>query len=118
MSRMHTWSNTPEGGESHEFSIEMPTDHTETDLIAKRFGTEERAFECAARQTAVDLAPKLKKFLARGDIAGAERCAENSCNDGTRSTEPAAVIEVAEAEERGISAEDIAWLATKGVKLT
>lgn len=114
---VHTWTNTPDGGDSHEFSVEFPTDHSDTDLIAKRFGSEERLFECAARQFAVDCASGNKKALARGDVAGAEHHAENFCANGLRSGTRGVTMSVEAMKERGFSDEDIAFIQGEGVKL-
>lgn len=113
---VHTWSNTPDGGESHEFSVDFPSDHSDTDLIEKRFGSETRLFECAARQFAVDCAAGNKKALARGDIAGAEHHAENFCADGTRATR-GVTMSVASMKELGFTDEQIAHVQSEGVKL-
>jgi len=111
--RIHTWSSTPKGGTSHEFSIEMPTTIDETELIDLRFGSTERMIVEGVRQWTVDVAAEGRKILP--DVPAAELYAANFCADGTK-TRTAVRITADEAEEQDFSESQMAYLRSKGVR--
>lgn len=120
MSKMHTWTTTHmASGTKRTFSVEMPTSFDETELIIARYGSPERALDCAARQRTVDVAPGLRILLGRGDMDGADAFAESFCDDGTRKAADIVTFNAEEAkEEVGFTDEQLAWAAARGVKLT
>lgn len=118
MPRTHTWSTKATGGESVKFSVPMPMGPEDADLINARFGSIERVFVCAARQRTVDVAPGIRVYLGRGDIAGAKKFAESFVDDGTRTAVEAVSVTPDEAEEQGFSKKNLAFLAAKGIRLS
>ncbi|MCK5316544.1 MAG: hypothetical protein KAJ55_01455 [Anaerolineales bacterium] len=117
MPRSHTWSTTPKGGTSQDFAVDMPKGPEDEALTIKRFGSVERLYVCAARQRTVDVAPGLRVYLGRGDVAGAEKFAESFVDDGTRTAVEAIAITEDEADEQGFSEKNLAFLAAKGIQL-
>lgn len=118
MPRTHTWSTKATGGESHKFSVPMPSSPDDVELIANRFGSIERVFICAARQRTVDVAPGIRVYLGRGDTVGAEKFAESFVDDGTRTAVEAVSVTPQEADEQGFSKKNLAFLAAKGIRLS
>lgn len=109
----HTWSTKPKGGISTEFTVAMPTDVDDVELIEARFGSIDRVFVAATRQWTVDVAPGLRELLP--DVEAANAYKEAFIADGQKQRTTVRV-DADEADEQGFTEEQMAFLRSKGVR--
>lgn len=95
------------------FTIELPTDIGETELIEARYGTVERMMDRANSQTVVDVAVGMRKRMPDNDRA--QQYADAFKNDGRKDSFAPRKLDAEKAKtEAGFDEDQIAWLRSEG----
>ena len=97
-----------------DFTVDMPATITDTDMIAKRFGTVTRMIDRANAQWTVDVAVGVRKRLP--NVQAATRYAEQYCDDGRKDSHVPTIDREA-AVAIGFTDEQLAFAAAAGMKI-
>lgn len=95
-----------------EVTVDLPTSLDDVDLINRRYGSAERMIAQANRTWVIQAQTGMRKRTADE----AMEYALNFCDNGKKDTYVPKVSK-AEAKEKGFSAEQLAWLKAKGLKV-